>query len=52
MLNAIKERTNLGDRGMDKINLLGRLCGLVVEAPVYSCRGPGSILGATTLSEK
>jgi hypothetical protein len=29
-----------------------RLCGLVVRVPGYRSRGPGSIPGATTFSEK
>jgi hypothetical protein len=29
-----------------------RLCGLVVRVPAYRPRGPGSIPGATRLSEK
>jgi hypothetical protein len=29
-----------------------RLCGLVVRVPGYRSRGPGSISGATTFSEK
>jgi hypothetical protein len=29
-----------------------RLCGLVVRVPAYRSRGPGSIPGATRLSEK
>jgi hypothetical protein len=29
-----------------------RLCGLLVRVPGYRSRGPGSILGATTFSEK
>jgi hypothetical protein len=34
-------------------NLVGnRLCGLVVRVPGYRSRGPGSISGAVTFSEK
>jgi hypothetical protein len=29
-----------------------RLCGLVIRVPGYRSRGPGSIPGATTFSEK
>jgi hypothetical protein len=29
-----------------------RLCGVVIRVPGYSSRGPGSIPGATRLSEK
>jgi hypothetical protein len=29
-----------------------RLCGLVVRAPAYRSRGPGSIPGASRFSEK
>jgi hypothetical protein len=29
-----------------------RLCGLMVRVPSYRSRGPGSITGATRLSEK
>jgi hypothetical protein len=32
--------------------LIDSLCGLVVRVPGYRSRGPGSILGATRLSEK
>jgi hypothetical protein len=35
----------------DKINSKG-LCGLVVRAPGYRSRGPGSIPGVTRFSEK
>jgi hypothetical protein len=31
---------------------IGRLCGLVVRVLGYRSRGPGSIRGATTFSEK
>jgi hypothetical protein len=33
-------------------HLLDRLCGLVFRVPGYRSRGPGSIPGATTFSEK
>jgi hypothetical protein len=32
--------------------LCDRLCGLAVRVPGYRSRGPGSIPGATTFSEK
>jgi hypothetical protein len=34
------------------INYFGRLCGLVIRVSGYKSRGPGSIPGATTFSEK
>jgi hypothetical protein len=32
--------------------VIGRLCGLVIRVPGYRSRGPSSIPGATTFSEK
>jgi hypothetical protein len=36
----------------DAIEVLHRLCGLVVRVPGYRSRGPGSIPDATTFSQK
>jgi hypothetical protein len=34
-----------------ELNLIDRVCGLVVRAPGYRFRGPGSILGTISISE-
>jgi hypothetical protein len=42
-------RRKSSDSGLEKQD---HLCGLVVRVPGYRSRGPGSIPGATRLSEK
>jgi hypothetical protein len=55
LVDSVQQRTNATKDDVECVTVysaMDHLCGLVVRVPGYRSRGPGSISGATSFSEK